>query len=375
MPYLHGTDVSVTAESTTKIQQPVLTGVGAIVTADDADAIFAEGEAVLLPDFSSETLAKTGTTGTFKSVFNTLQSQGYTPQVVVVRVAENADEAAIVAAIETLKTHSNHFGFDIKLIMAPGLETSTAIINKLESAAVAMGASAKAALTMCADYDAVVTERAKYDLKATELLWPVTHFDNGEMVHVSALAIAARIMTDETHNIAASMSSKKLNGGIDALSMPVDHGSEDSLANKLNAIQVSTVIRRSASDFCIFGARTTSTNENYRYEMWGRVSNLIKTMIKEGFKTYLDGTVTPEAIIASEELIKTDTIDFVKREGLASGGFFKFNSEKTTADTLKDGKVLYEYGFGPVPIFEQIRVEGDIMLSYMDQIILDTQAA
>ena len=375
MTYLHGTQVSVSAINPTTILQPVSTGVGAVVTADDADALFAEGDAVLVPDFSDDTFAKTGTTGTFNSILKTLASQGYTPNVVIVRVAENADEATIVAAIEKLKTHSSYFGFDIKLLMAPGLETSTAIITKLATVATDIGAAAKASLTLCADFDEVVLERAKYDQPDLELFWPATQLHKGDIVHTAALAVSARILTDETKNMAASMSSKQLLGGIDQLSMAVDYGSENSLANKLNAIQVSTVIRRSEDDFCIFGSRTTSSNVNYKYEMWSRVSTLIKSMIKQGFKKYLDDTVSAEALTTAESQINTDVIDYIQREGLATGGFFKFNTEKTSSETLSNGEVFYKYGFGPMPIFEQIRIEGDIMLSYMDQIIIDTQTA
>jgi len=160
---------------------------------------------------------------------------------VVVRVPEGADASAqeqnVLTGIQILKDSANQFGFDVKILIAPGLETE-AINTKIQQTAKAMGAFAYCALRGATTKADAIAARAAYNEKHQMLLFPeVVHYQGAD-VHIAALAASMRVLIDSDSSgdggVGRSLSNYRIVGGIDDIGMPVEYKDEDSLGNQLN---------------------------------------------------------------------------------------------------------------------------------------------
>lgn len=360
---LHGASVQISAA-----QAPTLSFLGlfsiivVIVVADDADTNFLkENQAVLIPDFSDETLNKCGTQDTAKSVIKTLGSQAYKPTVYAIRVAKAATPAAtatkVIAGLAVIENLAHTLGIDVSLIGAPGLEVNSATITKIKETAKSTDSFAHASLKpFCADFAAVETERAKHDDEHLELFWASDYpkLDGGN-IYITALSLAIRALEDATQEnggVAKTISNIRINNGIDEIT-PIGYKQEDSLGNRLNKIHITTLIQKAPDDIRFWGNRTTSTNPSYLFETDTRISLWIKKRINEETNDIVDKITNVQQLKDLEQIIKVKVFVAAKNDGVIPGGDISFVF-------ASNGDVTYSFDFGTFAPMEQLRFSGEI---------------
>ncbi len=174
--YFHGIRVHNRSDVMYSPSRTTYTPLGLVVTGDEADAaLFPEGETVLLRSYGAATQSKVGSTGTLKNSLDLINSMGFFPPVIVVRVAEKVDadeQASVVAnAIQALKTASAKYEVEPKIIGCPGLDAHPDVITALESVTTILEAFAYVALP-AANAEEAETLMQNYSHRRMMAIWP-----------------------------------------------------------------------------------------------------------------------------------------------------------------------------------------------------------
>lgn len=367
--YKHGSSITTISDRKPIIAVSELSPVGIIIIAEDADSDIApENTAIHLPDFKNETLEPLGSA---KRTVETLKAQGIEPKTVIVRAPEGADAAEteqnIIAGLQVLKNSANQFGFDVKLLIAPGLET-VAVNKALETTAEDLGAQCYFALNGAATKEDAKTLRENFSNRHGLSFWPATVLYNNQTVHAAALAVSLRVLIDSDTSgkggLGRSISNWKMKGGIDNIGMPIDYKAENSIANDLNKHHINTFIRKSASDFRIYGGRTNSIDPMWIFEPASRVSEILKEKIDAVIDEKIDDKSDIATLEDVQQLIQIEVFNREKGNLIIDGKFW-LNTNKTTADESRQGRFHYKFKFGVYIPFEQVFVEGEIVQDYL----------
>ena len=367
--YFHGIRVTQDAETIYSTPQAGYTPIGVVCTADDATAsAFPLNEPVLVSSFGTQKQIQAGTEGTLSTVLSLINSLGDFPPVVVVRVAENEDEALqaaeVVTGLNALATASASLDVEPKIIGAPGLDSDATVIGAMESLCEAVSGFAYVAVTAASSLLAI-TGKGDLTNRRMMAIWPSFKKD-GDEVDPVALALAMRSRIDSTVGPHKSISNVAIpSSSIDSASTAIDWRTEDSTANALNAAHITTIVRRDGN-FYFWGSRTCNTADTeWAFESDVRMTDVLNGIIKANQIGNLDSPMTTTQVEDMVENINLDINTAVNNGWLLDGAYAWIDPAENTRSTLENGELYVSYEFTVPKPLEQLGLNSKITNSYL----------
>lgn len=365
--YHHGALVTETSDAALSVKTVSTAVIGLMATATDADiATFPMNKAVLITN-PKAAIAKAGKLGTLAQALGHISDQVTCP-VVVVRVAEGADDAQTSANViggtsadgsytgmQALLTAEAKLKVRPRILGVPGLDTKevttalAVVAQKLRAFAYASCADA-ASVTECLAY------RENFSARELMLIWPdFSYFDTVTSTTVTALTIAValglRAKLDQDigwHKTLSNVAVNNITGITQDVYFAFQQVGTD--ADLLNAKGVTTLIGRQGYRF--WGSRTCD-EDTFIFESYTRTAQVLADSIAESLFAVTDQPVSPILVREVIDGINAKGRQFV-RDGQLLGFKAWFDPALNSTDEMKNGKFTISYQYTPVPPFEQI---------------------
>jgi phage tail sheath protein FI len=377
--YHHGVRVVEINEGVRPIRTVSTAVLGLVCTADDADAtLFPLNKPVLLTDVLSA-IGSAGTEGTLAIALKAIAANA-SPVTVVVRVAEGEDEAETnsnvigtvtaggeFTGLKALLAAKTQLGVTPRIIGAPGLDTLP-VATELVSVAQQLRAMAYASCSGCETKEEAVTYRENFSARELMLIWPdFTGWDTDANAEVTipavALALGLRAKIDQQTGWHKTLSNVGVNG-VTGISKPVywDLQNPATDAGYLNENDITTLVR--ADGFRFWGSRTCSDDPLFAFESSTRTAQVLADTIAEAHLWAVDKPMHPSLVRDILEGINA------KFRELKSGGYIIdasawYDEAANSATTLKDGQLLIDYDYTPVPPLENLTLRQRITDRYL----------
>ncbi|MPV86907.1 phage tail sheath subtilisin-like domain-containing protein [Ostreibacterium oceani] len=346
--------------------------IGLVGTAPDADAtLFPLGEPVLFTNIYSA-INNVGATGTLLANLEEIHNQ-VLPRLVIVRVAEGADDAETranaVAGITLLETADSRLGVTPKILTAGFLDDDLAVANALASAAQKLNGFAYATASGATLSEAVLY-RDNFAQREIELLWPNPmglDTATGAIVEKPAAALAAgmRAKIDAEQGWHHPISNLPVNGVV-ALSHDVSWSLTDSSndAAVLNEAQITTFASRGG--FRLWGLRTCASDPLFAFETTVRSGQAIREIIADTLSAFMDKPMNVQLI---RDIIATINAELRRRTAVGHlvGGRAWYEIEANEPSQLKGGKLVIHYDYTPVPPLEDLTLVQKITDKYLTE--------
>lgn len=382
--FLHGVEV-IQIDTGTRPIRTVRSGViGLVGTAPEADdAKFPLDTPILIAGRQREAVGL-GLTGTLPDAIAAIFAQ-VGAIVVLIRVAEGADEAQTLAnviggvdndtgqltGIAALKGAKSTVHVEPKILVAPGFSQEQAAATALISAAEDCRAVTYLDGPDSNDADAI-SYRENFGSDRAMVIDPwVKVFDTTDQAVVlrppSAYAAGVTAKMDDERGFWHSPSNILING-IVGTSRPVDFtlGRANSRANLLNEQEVTTIIREDG--YRLWGNRTTSADPKWAFLKRRRVADMINQSILEAHLWAVDRNVTRFYV---EDVV--DGVNAYGRRLINLGALVGFNCwadpELNTPETLEDGKVFFNFDWVETPTAEHITFRSSINNGYLEEVL------
>lgn len=365
--FLHGVEVVELSDGVRPLQTATTSVIGIIGTAPDANAaVFPLGQPVLLANQPRKAADNLGATGTLPDEIATIYSY-LGAAVIVIRVAEGADEAATLTnivgnaaagtGVHAFLSAKSETGVAPRIVIAPGFTHQRpgdpAAANPVVAALVpvldhlrAMGwgdgpnTDASDAITLADDFsgrwDFVDPRPQVFKEGAVVNGWGSTH----------AAAAEAKVINE--NGFWWSASNQPLN--IVGTSRPIGFGLSDknSEANLMNAAGVTTIIREDG--FRLWGNRTPGEDPLWAFRAVRRTHDVINDTIEAGYLWALDRPFSQQLL---EDIV--EGVNAKMREwtalGAVLGGRAWLDPELNTPASFKAGQLFVNYDAeGPAPM-------------------------
>jgi len=378
MAFKHGitvTEISTGARTLAAVSTAII---GLVATASDADAAaFPLDTPVLVTDVEAA-IGDAGTDGTLAASLRAIADQSR-PIVVVVRVAEGADEAETASNVigtttaEGMKTGmqallaaQGQLGVKPKILGTPGLEAQ-AVTAALAVVAKKLRGFAYARAVGDTVADAVLY-RANFSERELMLLMPdFLAWDTATSANVTSFAAARamglRARIDELYGPQKTLSNVAVSGVV-GLTKDIHWDIEDmaSDAGVLNASEVTALVR-SDSGFRFWGNRTCSDDPLFQFESTTRVAQLLADTVARGMDWAMDKPLTPAL---ARDIIETVNGFFLelKAGGVILGANAWFDEANNSTASLQAGKLRIDYDYTVPPPLEDLGFNQRITDSY-----------
>ncbi|MGB1763793.1 phage tail sheath protein [Alloalcanivorax xenomutans] len=375
--YHHGVRVLEINEGTRPIRTIATSIIGLVATASDADAEFFPLDTAVLVTNIKDALSAAGTSGTLAKALDAIADHG-NPVMVVVRVAEGADEAettsnvigGVVAGkytgMKALLTAQAKFGFKPRILGCPGLDTQPVLAELITIAQAVRGfAYGAAAGESTAD---VITYRDSFGARELMLIWPdFLSWDTTQNAEASDWAVARamglRAKIDNDIGWHKTLSNMAVNGVV-GISKDVywDLQDPNTDAGLLNAADVTTLVN--VNGYRFWGSRTCSDDPLFAFENYTRTAQVLADTMAEAHLWAVDKPLTPSLV---KDILAGINAKFreLKGQGYILGGEAWFDENVNSKETLKDGKLNIDYDYTPVPPAENITFQQRITDRYL----------
>ena len=366
--YHHGVRVVEITEGTRPIRTVATAIIGLIATAPDADAdVFPFNVPVLVTNVYSA-LAAAGEQGTLSRALNAIAQQSR-PICVVVRVDTGVDQAATTSNVigtvlpsgqktgaQALLAAQAKLGVKPRILGAPGLDTQ-AVATALASVAQKLRAMAYVSAWDC---DTVVEATAyRENFGARELMvihpdfmsWDVAE-DANAVTPAVAYALGLRAKIDFETGWHKTISNVAVNG-VTGISRDIfwDLQSSATDAGVLNAAGVTTLIN--ANGFKFWGSRTCSEEPLFSFESATRTAQVLADSIAEAHLWASDKPLHPSIVKDILEGVNAKMRE-LKTLGYILDGSAWYDEEINQAERLKEGKLVIDYDYTPIPPLEDL---------------------
>lgn len=347
--------------------------IGLVATASDADAdAFPLNKPVLFTRID-QAISKAGTLGTLRDSLEAIQAQTR-PVIVIVRVAEGAGEdPAAKAADQDAKTIGTsvggHYtglqallaaqgtlGVRPRILGAPGLDTpavATALVSvaKKLRAFPYVGANGATTASQAVDYAGDFGDRELMVIWPNFLRFNPTTAAVEEMP-AAAYAMGLRAAIDQSQGWHKSLSNVAVQGVV-GISRDVHWDLQDPAteANILNEANVTTLINHDGYRF--WGNRTCSSDVNFAFETATRTAQILADSIAESHMWAVDKPLLPGLVRDILEGVNAKLRE-LKAGGYILDGKAVLNETLNETATLKDGKLVIDYDYTPVPPLENL---------------------
>jgi len=357
----------------------VVTALAATALAGGVDEPFPLDRPVLVTDIR-DAISKAGDGGTLLPTLEAIADQ-VTPVLVVVRVAEGADDAATAvnvigdvvdgqgSGIQALLAAEAETGVRPRILGAPGLDSQDVTEAMVVAAQKLRGFVYAAAIG--ADTAAAVLYRGNFAARELMLIWP--DFATGGQFPGDAVAraLGMRAKIDEQTGWHKTLSNVAVNG-VSGLTKDVlfDLQDESTTAGVLNTGDVTTMVR--LNGFRFWGNRTCSDDAQWAFESRVRTSQALQDTIAEGLAWAIDKPLTPQLVRDVTETINA-AFRQLKAEGRIIGGeVLPLDTDLNTAAYLASGRLALDYEFTDTAPLEGLtlnqRVTDRFYANFADQL-------
>lgn len=366
--YHHGVRVVEITEGTRPIRTIATAIIGLVATAPDADAAaFPLNTPVLVTDVYAA-LAKAGTAGTLAKTLNAISQQAR-PIIVVVRVEPGADAAATTSnvigtvlpsgqrtGLKALLSAQAQLGVKPRILGAPGLD-APAVAAELASVAQQLRAMAYASCWECDTVAEAMAYRADFGARELMLIHP--NFQSWDTVANAAAeapavayALGLRAKIDFETGWHKTISNVAVNGVVGiSKSIFWDLQSSATDAGLLNEDGITTLIN--AQGFKFWGSRTCSDEPLFSFESSVRTAQVLADSIAEAHLWANDKPMHPSIVKDILEGVNAKMRE-LKTLGYILDGSAWYDETINTAARLKEGKLVIDYDYTPIPPLEDL---------------------
>lgn len=366
--YHHGVRVLEINQGIRTIRTMSTAVIGLVASAADADATYFPLNKPVLVTNIYEAIGKAGTNGTLAKTLDAIADQ-CSPTMVIVRVAEGADQAATnTNVIGTVDANGNKtglkallaaeakFGVKPRILGVPGLDTA-AVATELVGIAQKLRGFAYVSAFGCKTKEEAAAYRQAFGQREVMVIWPdYVSFDTTTSTESTAWAVGRalglRAKIDEEIGWQKTLSNVPVNG-VSGISKDVwwDLQDPNTDAGFLNAANVTTLINKQG--FRFWGSRTCSADPLFAFENYTRTAQVLADTMAEAQFWAVDGPLNPSLARDIIEGINAKYRD-LKRNGYIIDGQAWFDPDANSAATLKDGKLYLDYDYCPVPPLENL---------------------
>lgn len=371
--YHHGVRVEEINTGTTTLRIVSTAVIGLVATGPDADPEkFPLDKPVLFTNIA-KAIDAAGTTGTLPMALKVIAEQAR-PVVIVVRVPvgdgateeeRQADQTSLAigenvggqrTGIQALLTAQQQLGVKPRILGAPGLDTKP-VADALTAAAEKLRAMAYVSAHGAEDLSAALAYAEQFGKRETMVIWPdfkawSTKDNAPVVVPAVAYAMGVRAKIDTEQGWHKTLSNVPLNGPV-GISKDVyfDLQSSETDASILNEGNVTTLVNMNG--YRLWGSRTCSTDELFRFESAVRTAHVLADTIAEGHFEFVDKPLHPSLV---KDIIEGINARFrsLKAQGYILDGKCWFDAEVNTTESLKSGKLIIDYDYTPVPPLEDL---------------------
>lgn len=387
--YHHGVRVVEITEGTRPIRTIATAIIGLVATGPAADAAaFPLNTPVLVTDVYAA-IGKAGATGTLGKTLTAI-SQQTRPVIVVVRVEPGADAAATTTnvvgtvlstgqrtGLKALLSAQAMLGVKPRILGAPGLD-SPAVAAELASVAQQLRAMAYAS---CWECDTVAEAQAyREDFGARELMLIHPNFQSWDTATsataeapAAAHALGLRAKIDFETGWHKTISNVAVNG-VTGISKSIfwDLQSSATDAGLLNEAGITTLIN--AQGFKFWGSRTCSDEPLFSFESSVRTAQVLADSIAEAHMWANDKPLHPSIVKDILEGVNAKMRE-LKTLGYILDGSAWYEETINTADRLKEGKLVIDYDYTPIPPLEDLAFRQRITDRYYAEFAARVNAA
>ncbi|GHE88242.1 bacteriophage protein [Aliiroseovarius zhejiangensis] len=389
--FLHGVEVVEIDDGTRPIEAVKSSVIGIVGTAPDADAAaFPLNTPVLIAGSRTEAagLDTVGdANGTLPNAIDAIFDQ-IGAAVVVVRIEEGADEAALLAnavggvnavdgnleGVHALLGAESVVGFSPRVLIAPGMthqrpgDAANPVVSELIGIAERMRAVIIADGPNTTDADAQ-TAAADFGSDRLYVVDPWVKVSRGGVtVDEPASARVAGVIakTDLTVGFWASPSNKLING-IVGTSRPVDFklGDANSRANLLNENKVATIIRQNG--YRLWGNRSVTADTKWHFLCVRRTADIINDSLQRAHLWAVDRGITKTYVEAVTEGVN-DSLRDLKAQGAILGGECWADPDLNTPANVQLGEVFFDFDFTPPYPAERITFRSHLVNDYVEEV-------
>lgn len=333
----------------------------------DLDAAFPLNTPVLIAGRVDEAAGNAGDGGTLGPALTAIGDQA-SPIVIVVRVAEGADQAETDAnvigatdgndytGLQALLAAESRTGFRPRILGAPGLDTQ-AVTEELASVAQKLRGFAYAS-AIGDDIAEAVLYRNNFSARELMLIWPDTSASATFPGDIVARTLGLRARIDEQQGWHKTVSNVALSGVL-AIDRDVHFDLLDpsTEAGVLNAAQVTTIIRQSG--FRLWGNRTCAdleTQPEFSFESAVRTSHALQDVMAQAVAPFLDQPMTVALI---KDLLETANARCrqLAIEGRIVGAEFFYDADANTPQELAAGRPKFRLQYTPAAPLENPRID------------------
>ncbi len=342
--------------------------IGLIATASDADAaVFPLNQPALVTNVYAG-LAAAGTQGTLAASLNAIAQQT-NAIVVVVRVEQAADAATQTSnvigtvlangqrtGLKALLSAQAMLGVKPRILGAPGLDTQP-VATELASIAQQLRAMAYASCWGCDTVEEALLYRDQFAARELMLIHPeFRRWDTVTNATVDAPAVAyalgLRAKIDQDTGWHKTISNVAVNGPIGiSKSIFWDLQSSATDAGLLNEAGVTTLINAQGLKF--WGSRTCSDEPLFSFESAVRTAQVLADSIADAHLWASDKPLHPSIV---KDILEGVNAKFreLKTLGYILDGSAWYDETINSSDRLKEGKLVIDYDYTPIPPLEDL---------------------
>lgn len=340
--------------------------IGLIATASDADASAFPLNTPVLVTNVYDALANAGTQGTLAKSLNAIAQQTR-PLIVVVRVEQSAESATQTTnvigtvlpngqrtGLKALLSAQAMLGVKPRIIGAPGLDPQP-VAAEMVSIAQQLRAMAYASCWDCDTIAEATTYRETFGARELMLIHPnFQSWDTSANVDAPAVAYAMglRAKIDVDTGWHKTISNVAVNGvtGINR-SIFWDLQSSATDAGVLNQAGITTLIN--AQGFKFWGSRTCSDDPLFAFESAVRTAQVLADSIADAHLWASDKPLHPSIV---KDILEGVNAKFreLKTLGYILDGSAWYDETINTSDRLKEGKLVIDYDYTPIPPLEDL---------------------
>lgn len=342
--------------------------IGLIATAPDADVTAFPLNTPVLVTNVYDALAKAGTQGTLAKSLNAIAKQTR-PLIVVVRVEQSAEFATqttnvigtVLAngqrtGLQALLSAQAMLGVKPRIIGAPGLDPQP-VAAEMASIAQQLRAMAYASCWGCGTIAEATAYRDHFGARELMLIHPdFQSWDTASSANVDAPAVAyalgLRAKIDVDTGWHKTISNVAVNG-VTGISRSIfwDLQSSATDAGVLNEASVTTLIN--AQGFKFWGSRTCSDEPLFAFESAVRTAQVLADSIADAHLWASDKPLHPSIV---KDILEGVNAKFreLKTLGYILDGSAWYDETINTSDRLKEGKLVIDYDYTPIPPLEDL---------------------
>ena len=376
--YHHGVRVYELSEGTRPIRTVSTAVIGLVATAEDADPlVFPLDTAVLLTNVQGS-IEKAGTKGTLARSLQAIADQT-NAVIVVVRVEQKEDEAEQTTAViggqvngkytgmKALLTAEQNLKVKPRILGAPGLDTAP-VASAFGGIAEKLRAFVYVSAYDCPTKEEASAYRDSIGSRETMIIWPDflgwdTVKSETTTFEATARALGLRAKIDNDTGWHKTLSNVPVNG-VTGISKDVywQLQSMETDAGYLNSNEITTLIQRDG--FRFWGSRTCSADPLFQFENYTRTAQIIADTIAEGHMWAVDKPLHPSLARDIVEGINAKFRD-LKTAGYIIDASCWFDPNSNSKEQLKNGQLILDYDYTPVPPLEDLTLRQRITDKYL----------